>query len=72
MRGNVELINALVELKLAASKSAARRLIEQGGTSVNGRRVGSVAESLGVPLIGGYYLIRKGAKDFGLIRTANG
>ncbi len=64
-------VDALVELKLAASKGAARRLIEQGGVSVNGRRLMGVAEPLGEQLAGGYLLIRKGARDFGLIRVAN-
>jgi tyrosyl-tRNA synthetase len=61
-------IDALIELKLAASKSAARRLIEQGGVSVNSRRTSSPTESLGEPLVGGYFLIKKGARDFGLVR----
>ncbi len=60
--------DALVELKLAASKSAARRLIEQGGVSVNSRRVSSQTEALGEPLAGVYFLVKKGARDFGLVR----
>jgi tyrosyl-tRNA synthetase len=62
-------VDALVELKLAASKSAARRLVEQGGVAVNGRRVASATDSLGEPLAGGYYLFKKGARDFGLLRV---
>jgi len=69
MPRDTTLADALVVLKLAASKSAARRLIEQGGVSVNARRATSAADSLGEPLTGGYYLIKKGARDFGLIRT---
>jgi tyrosyl-tRNA synthetase len=69
MPRDTALVDALVVLKLAASKSAARRLIEQGGVSVNARRATSAADSLGEPLTGGYYLIKKGARDFGLIRT---
>ncbi len=68
MPRDTTLADALVVLKLAASKSAARRLIEQGGVSVNARRATSAADSLGEPLTGGYYLIKKGARDFGLIR----
>jgi tyrosyl-tRNA synthetase len=63
-------IDALMALKLAASKSAARRLIEQGGVSVNGRRLASATDTLSDPLVGEYYLIKKGARDFGLIRIA--
>jgi len=60
-------VDALIALNLAPSKSAARRLIEQGGVAVNGRRLASVDDSLGEPLAGGYYLIKKGARDFGLL-----
>ncbi|HEV7836824.1 MAG TPA: tyrosine--tRNA ligase [Gemmatimonadaceae bacterium] len=63
------LLDALVTLKLAASKSAARRLVEQGGVLLNGQRA-STDTDLGAtkPLSGGFYLIRKGARDYGLIR----
>ena len=64
------LLDALVTLKLAASRSAARRLVEQGGVSLNGRRA-AVDTDLGAttPLAGGYHLLRKGARDYGLLRT---
>jgi tyrosyl-tRNA synthetase len=65
---SLTVIDALVDLKLAASKSAARRLIEQGGVSVNSRRAASPTEALGEPLGGGYFLVKKGARDFGLLR----
>ena len=68
--GNV--VDGLVALGLAASKGAARRLVEQGGASVNGRRVAGVADPLGDPLHGSYYLLRKGAKDYGLIKAIGG
>lgn len=63
------LLDALVTLKLAASKSAARRLVEQGGIYVNGQRAsGETDLAAAKPLAGGYHLIRKGARDYGLIR----
>jgi len=62
--------DGLVALGLAASKGAARRLIEQGGVSVNGRRIAAFSEAPGDPLPGGYYLLKKGARDYGLIRVA--
>jgi tyrosyl-tRNA synthetase len=63
------LLDALVSLKLAASKSAARRLVEQGGVTVNGQRAAADADLASTkPLAGGYHLIRKGARDYGLIR----
>jgi tyrosyl-tRNA synthetase len=60
-------VDALVALGLAASKGAARRLVDQGGVTVNGRRVAGAADPLGQPLRGKYFLIRKGARDYGLI-----
>jgi tyrosyl-tRNA synthetase len=62
-------IDALVTLKLAPSKSGARRLIDQGGIYANGERIGADANvAASPPLAGGYYLLRKGAKDYGLLR----
>jgi tyrosyl-tRNA synthetase len=71
MTSFTSIIDALVELKLAASKGAARRLVEQGGVSVNGRKVG-LADPAGDALAGEYYLVKKGARDFGLIRVRAG
>ncbi len=63
------LLDALVTLKLAASKSAARRLVEQGGVYVNGQRAAADTDLTSTkPLAGKYYLLRKGARDYGLIR----
>lgn len=65
---DASLVDALVALKLAASKSAARRLVEQGGVYVNGERAsGDTAPGSLSPLAGGYYLVRKGARDYGLL-----
>jgi tyrosyl-tRNA synthetase len=64
-------VDALVQLNLAASKGAARRLIEQGGVAVNGRRIASASDPLGEPLAGNHYLLKKGARDFGLLRVAS-
>jgi tyrosyl-tRNA synthetase len=62
-------VDALVQLGLAGSKSAARRLVEQGGVAVNGRRIASVTDSLGEGLAGQYYLLKKGGREFGLLRV---
>jgi tyrosyl-tRNA synthetase len=62
--------DALVTLKLVASKSAARRLLDQGGVYLNGNRAALETDLASTPpLAGGYYLLRKGAKDYGLIRV---
>jgi tyrosyl-tRNA synthetase len=64
------LLDALVTLKLAASKSAARRLVEQGGVYVNGSRAAADTDLSSIqPLAGRYHLVRKGARDYGLLRT---
>ncbi|MEO5580897.1 MAG: tyrosine--tRNA ligase [Gemmatimonadaceae bacterium] len=63
-------VDGMVETGLVASKGAARRLVDQGGASVNGRRVATPGDSIGDPLAGGYYLLKKGARDFGLIKVA--
>jgi tyrosyl-tRNA synthetase len=66
------LADAMVTLKLVASKSAARRMLEQGGVYLNGQRASADAElSSAKPLSGGYHLIRKGARDYGLIRVGS-
>jgi tyrosyl-tRNA synthetase len=63
------LLDALVTLKLAASKSAARRLVEQGGVYLNGQRAAVDTDlSLAKPLAGRYHLLRKGARDYGLLK----
>ena len=63
------LTDALVTLKLVGSKSAARRLLEQGGVYLNGERATAATDlAATTPLAGGYYLLRKGARDYGLIR----
>jgi tyrosyl-tRNA synthetase len=63
------LLDALVTLKLAGSKSAARRLVEQGGVYLNGQRAAADTDlGSAKPLAGRYHLLRKGARDYGLVR----
>jgi tyrosyl-tRNA synthetase len=64
------LLDALVTLKLAASKGAGRRLVEQGGVYVNGQRAGGETDlTTARPLAGGFHLLRKGARDYALLRV---
>ncbi|MEX2111039.1 MAG: tyrosine--tRNA ligase [Gemmatimonadaceae bacterium] len=64
------LADAMVTLKLVASKGAARRLLEQGGVYLNGERAMAATELTSAkPLAGGYHLLRKGARDYGLIKV---
>src|SRR5438552_1830885 len=69
-RDTPSMVDALVTLKLAASKSAARRLIEQGGVYVNGQRASANTELTSTkPLAGSYYLLRKGAREYAVLRS---
>jgi tyrosyl-tRNA synthetase len=64
-----ELVECLVQLGLAASRGAAKRLVEQGGVQVNGTKASAAART--VPraraLQGRYLLVKKGGRDFGLV-----
>ena len=64
------LVEALAETGLAASRSAARRTIEQGGAYVNNRRVADPAHRLtAADLVGGTTLVlRSGKKSYAVAR----
>jgi tyrosyl-tRNA synthetase len=57
------------DVRLAASKSEARRLLQQGGLSVNGAKLSADDTSLTAErlLRGQYFLLRKGARDYALV-----
>ena len=57
---------------LAPSKGAVRRLLEQGGLAVNGRKLSAADRQLTSEdaLAGRYYLLRKGARDYALVTVA--
>ena len=66
----VDALDLLVTTGLAASKGAAKRLVEQGAVSVNDRKI-SMADRMiaaGDALPGGYLLVRKGKRDVALVR----
>lgn len=61
----VPVVDLLVETGLAASKSAARRLIQQGGASLNGARVANLeAIVTSAELHDGALLLRAGKKHY--------
>ena len=70
--GDATLIDLVIAAALATSKSEARRLIEQGGVSVNGAAApdGTAAASSFAPLADGSLLLRKGRRDYRLLRRA--
>ena len=65
------LVEAVVKAGLAKSKSEARRQIQQGGIYVNQTRVADAEKILdaGDWLAGGNMLLRKGKKEYALLRT---
>lgn len=71
---STDVMTAVVDLGLAASRGAAKRLLEQGGVTVNGARATMAARYLphSDALYGEYFLIRKGARDYGLLTVARG
>lgn len=59
---NINIVDLLVEVKLASSKSEARRLIEQGGVKVDGEVIKDI--NMEVEITAGGVLIQKGKRGF--------
>jgi tyrosyl-tRNA synthetase len=70
--GQVSVLDMLVETGLVKSKGDARRQVQQGAVTINGRRLGadeqtvSATEAVG----GAFYLIRKGSREIALVELA--
>ncbi|HVH67894.1 MAG TPA: tyrosine--tRNA ligase [Gemmatimonadales bacterium] len=71
-RDTLNLVDAVVQAGLAQSKSEARRSIEQGGVYLNQQRVKEVDRRIepGDWLADQNVLLRKGKKDYALLRLA--
>src|SRR5258708_19436673 len=69
-RGDLSLVDAVVRAGLAKSKSEARRAIEQGGIYVNQQRAPNADHAIGDRdwIAGRNLLLRKGKKDYALLR----
>jgi len=68
----LDILKLLVAARLAPSNGAARRLLEQGGISVNKRKLGAqerVVDATSVLLSGGYVIIGKGKRDYVVVRV---
>jgi tyrosyl-tRNA synthetase len=65
-------VDMLVETGLVKSKGDAKRQIQQGAVSVNGRRLGPEELLAGASeaIAGVYFLIRKGAREMALVELA--
>ncbi len=71
---DIDVYECLTALGIAASRGAAKRLLEQGGVSVNGAKLGATDRTVARErlLRGRYLLLRKGARDYGLIEVTAG
>jgi tyrosyl-tRNA synthetase len=67
-----EILSLLVAGKIAASRGAARRLVEQGGVYLNGQRIAPDQRyALSADLLpGSHLLLRKGARDHLLVHVS--
>ena len=65
----LDVLNWVTELGLAASRGAAKRLLAQGGLSINGAKLTESSSTVTREqlLRGQYALIKKGARDHGLV-----
>jgi tyrosyl-tRNA synthetase len=69
-----DVLKLLTSSGLAASNGAAKRLLEQGGVSLNKRKL--VAGDRHVPaeeamLLGGHVVLGKGKRDYALVRVSD-
>lgn len=68
--GRWDVLDLFLAAELTPSKGAGRRLLEQGGLYVNGRRLEANDRHVSgdTLLAGGHLLLRKGARDHALVR----
>jgi tyrosyl-tRNA synthetase len=66
---SIPIIDALVDLQLASSKSEARRFVESGGVSVNNQKVISIDQILdrSSAIHGAFSIVRRGKKLYGIV-----
>jgi len=67
-----DVLKLLVAVRLAPSNGAARRLLEQGGISVNKRKLTAQERYLdpsSVLLAGSYVILGKGKREFAIVRV---
>ena len=63
--GNIDILGILVAAGMAASRSEARRAVEQGGVSVKGEKVGDIKMSYTKEMIATEeFIVKKGKKSF--------
>ena len=66
----LDTLDLFLAVRIAPSKGAIRRLLEQGGLSVNGRKLAATDRTIprADALATGYFLLRKGSRDYALAR----
>lgn len=72
--GQLDVLQLLVATGLADSNGAARRLLQQGGVSLNKRKLGADERHVApadVRLAGGWVMVGKGKRDFALARLTS-
>ena len=63
--GNIDILTMLVKSGLTASKSEARRAVQQGGVAVDGEKVSDIATKFAkADFEGEGKVVRKGKKNF--------
>lgn len=74
VRENDDLLNGIVAVGLAESKGRARQLVQQGGITVNNRKVEKIDESLtrADALFSQYHLLKRGKKSWALLVHEDG
>jgi len=64
MDGRIDILQCLVKGELCASRSEARRSVEQGGVSVNGEKVTDIKASYTADDFANEFILKKGKKSF--------
>ena len=65
MEGNIDILGILVTAGMAASRSEARRAVEQGGVTIKGEKVTDVKKAYSMDEIAAEeFIVKKGKKSF--------
>ena len=65
MEGNIDILGILVTAGMAASRSEARRAVEQGGVTIKGEKVTDVKKGYSMDEIAAEeFIVKKGKKSF--------
>ena len=68
--GNIDIMSILVKTGMTASRSEARRAVEQGGVTVNGEKVTDIKTTYEKAVFADEFVIKKGKKSFQKITLA--